>query len=101
MSEIKVILEPIYKELTPEYLEERIEELKIIENYLAIEDHNNLIHVFHQLAGSGSSFGIGSITFFGKKIENLLFERDFNQVKKSFDEYRDHLKSIKLVFKED
>lgn len=64
--------EELLKTLRKEYIDTLPAKIKEIETYLAKNDIENLLIVFHKLKGSGKTYGFDQISVLGHDIEEAL-----------------------------
>lgn len=95
---MEIKLDSFYKDLTPDYINERREE---VDNLKALVNSQNWIELkvlFHRLAGSAGSYGLQILTDHAAVIEDSLEKENFSKVESEFAAYLQSLDAITLVF---
>lgn len=95
---IEIKLKSFYAELTPDYLEDRKQELDDITNLIDSNDFEKIKDKFHQISGSAGSYGLNIISDIASNIEDLSIGKDADKIKQSYLLYKESLTSIKLIF---
>lgn len=93
-------LESFYKELVEEYLNNKKSELEGVMKALANADYSTLKVVGHNLAGTGGSYGLSSLTDIGDQLEKAAEKNDLNQCIESIKQYNEFLENVKVEFNE-
>ena len=60
------------RDLIPDYLRRRNEDLSELQEALANDDRTTMRTIAHRLKGSGQSFGFDRLTYFGEELERAL-----------------------------
>ena len=97
---MRIELEKFFEEITPEYLEERRLEVSELRDLFSSEDIASLVEKFHQIAGSGGSYGLERISVLAREIEECLLEKNLPLAKTLYKDYISHLNEIVIVFKD-
>ena len=96
MNRIK--LDEFYKDLTPEYILEKKEELSSIENLFQLKDYTELERKFHKIAGSGGSFGLPKISELAHNLEQKIIQNEHSFLTELYNEYKNYLLTLEIEF---
>ncbi len=87
------------KDLIPDYLEKRREDLSKIKNSFYKKDYTSISRLGHIIKGSGGSFGFNDLSYIGKSLEHAAEKKDAKTIRKSIDELTHYLDNVKVVYK--
>lgn len=65
-------LEETLKQLQKEYIEDLPNKIETLKTFLAQDQFDEMINFFHQLKGSGKTYGIADISWLGEQMEHVL-----------------------------
>jgi CheY-like chemotaxis protein len=81
--------------LVPEYLENRIEDIKKIRRALEKRNFDAIEDLGHKMKGSGKCYGFDKISMLGHKIEFFAKERKTVEIEESVGQMQDYLSNIR------
>jgi HPt (histidine-containing phosphotransfer) domain-containing protein len=84
-------------ELMPEFLMNRSSDISRIHENLNKGDYRAIADIGHKLKGSGSMYGLGRISEWGKMIEQAAIEKNMFQLKQSCAELAEYLVKVNIV----
>lgn len=88
------------KDLIPDYLEARRQEVSEFKIALEKKDFVTLQKVGHRLRGSAGSYGFAELSVYGQEIEEGAIARDEKLIRGAILKIRIYLRNLKLVFVE-
>ena len=91
-------LDSFYKELVEEYLTNKRSELPKLEEAIEESDFATLKIIGHNLAGTGGSYGLTSLTDLGDVLENAADSEDLATCKSVTTQYSEFLSSVKIEY---
>lgn len=97
---MKIQLQNFYKELTLEYLSDRLAELSDFEIKLQEGDIDFFYKTFHKLAGSGGSYGLTPLSELASKIEEAAENNQLTEIQSLFKQYKNLIETIELDFQD-
>jgi HPt (histidine-containing phosphotransfer) domain-containing protein len=97
---MKIKLDSFYKELTPDYLQDRKAEVQELKQEVEQANFTFLKEKFHKIAGSGGGYGLKEISSLASQIENLSDSQNIEDIKKIFSEYETLLSNIEIEFED-
>jgi HPt (histidine-containing phosphotransfer) domain-containing protein len=86
------------KDLIPEYLEERQDDIKKIQSAMNAEDYETVRIMGHTLKGSGGGYGFEQITEIGFHLEEAAKQENPEGIKKMIQELTDYIDNVDVVF---
>jgi CheY-like chemotaxis protein len=86
------------KDLIPEYLEERQDDIKKIQSAMNAEDYETVRIMGHTLKGSGGGYGFEQITEIGVHLEEAAKQENPEGIKKMIQELTDYIDNVDVVF---
>ncbi len=92
-------LASFYKELVEEYLKNKNEEFEKLERAMNESDFTTIKIIGHNLAGTGGSYGLTSLTDIGDRMESSAEESNLEECKNQINEYRQFLDTVKVSYK--
>jgi HPt (histidine-containing phosphotransfer) domain-containing protein len=98
-STIDVLVDPVLKDIIPDFLDMVNDDLENMKKGLSDEDFNSLMMIGHSLKGSGGGYGFDEITKIGDVIERsakLCSLPEIDEQVKKLDEY---LNRVNIVYK--
>ncbi len=98
-NKIIVHIDPDLKELIPEYLENRHQDVESITQSLIDEDFEKIRLLGHSMKGSGGGYGFNPITEIGKSIEEAAIEKNPETIKNSIDGLSSYLNRVEISYK--
>ncbi len=87
------------KDLIPDYLKKRREDLSEIKSSFFKNDYSSISRLGHIIKGSGGSFGFNDLSKIGKSLEHAAEKKDVETVRKSIEELTHYLDNVKVVYK--
>lgn len=86
------------RELIPEYLKNRRDNVASIRESLEDNNFESIQTLGHMMKGSGESFGFDQITAIGESIERAAKEKSSSAVRKSVDDLSDFLDRLEVIY---
>lgn len=100
-----MVREPIYvypdveiKELVPGFLDNRMKELKQLNDAVLSADLSTLQAIGHRLKGSAGGYGFTGLGEFGKMLEMAAKEKDLKAAAKHVESINDYLQRVQVKF---
>ncbi|MFC1585926.1 response regulator [Fibrobacterota bacterium] len=91
-------IDPLLKDLIPEYLEKKKAECNEILELTKAGDFERVAYIGHGMVGSGASYGFSDISKLGKEIELAAQKNDDNAIRKKAGELSVYLNDVKVVY---
>jgi HPt (histidine-containing phosphotransfer) domain-containing protein len=96
-DKIKVNVPSYAVQLIPNFLKNRKNDIKEVEDSLKRKDFETIERLGHSMKGSGSIYGFDGISELGKKIESSAKNRKSEEIKNSLSELKHYLNKIEIV----
>jgi len=87
-----------FEELIPGFLENRRQEVGVLQAALAGGDYAELQQLGHRMRGVGETYGFDRVTAFGARIEEGAAAGDRAALATAIAEYADHLQRLRVVY---
>lgn len=100
-GKIVVNVDSDLEELIPDFMENRLEDIKSLTEALAKKDFETIRILGHSMKGSGGGYGFDEITTIGGFIEKAALEPDIGEIKKRVDELDSYLQRVEVVYEQD
>jgi HPt (histidine-containing phosphotransfer) domain-containing protein len=97
-EKIIVHINPGLKELIPEYIENRYEDIKSITNALKNSDYTIIQILGHGMRGSGAGYGFNTISDIGRALEQAAKNKNSEEIKKRLSELKIFLERVEIVY---
>ena len=97
-KKIIVHIDPDLKELIPEYLENRHQDVRSITQLLLDEDFEKIRLLGHSMKGSGGGYGFDRITEIGKSIEDAAIDKKPETIKNSIEGLTSYLNRVEISY---
>ena len=97
-EKILVSIDADLEELIPEYIGNRLKDIKSISESLGNGDYENIRTTGHSMKGSGGGFGFDRISEIGAAIEVAAMEEDHETIKNCNDELSTYLDNIVISY---
>ena len=97
-GKIIVSIDPDLKDLIPDYLKNRHQDVEIIRQAIEQKDFPTIQSTGHTMKGSGGGYGFDFISAIGMVIEQAGKEHDAEKAKKSLEELIDYLNRVEPKF---
>ncbi len=94
---IVVQVDPDLKELIPEFLRRRHDDVAALRNAIALADWASIRRLGHRLRGTGGGYGFDAITDLGHHLEDAARAEDAPAVRKWTDDLASHLDRVVVV----
>jgi CheY-like chemotaxis protein len=86
------------KDLIPEYLEERQNDMTRIQEAMKAQDYETVRILGHTLKGSGGGYGFDPITEIGAHIEGAAKEANEEEIEKWNNKLSDYIQNIEIIY---
>lgn len=96
---MKIYVDPELKDLIPDFLNNRREDIKNIQSATINSDFNTISLIGHNLKGIGSSYGFDDITVFGKALEAAGFCQDMRVIRILTQKLSDFLENVEIIYR--
>lgn len=93
-------LPAFFSAITPPYLAQRQAEFEHFERLLTQGALDDIAARFHQISGSGGSFGLPELSTRAKAVERAAGTGDVVAVRETLSDYLDHVAAIALEFED-
>lgn len=100
-GKIVVNVDPDLEDLIPDFMDNRLEDIKSITEALEKKDFETIRILGHSMKGSGGGYGFDDITKIGGFMERASMESDAEEIKKWVDELSSYLKRVEVVYEQD
>lgn len=97
-EKIIVHIDQDLEDLIPEYLRNRRDDIKAIEEALNKGDFESIGITGHSMKGSGGGYGFDAISEIGSAIENTAKEKNSVEIKKQIKKLSSYLDQVKVVY---
>ena len=94
MNKIVVEVEELFKDLTPQYLENRRNELPKLQAALQNGDFSLIETAGHQMKGNARSYGFSQLTDIGRELELAAQAKDSNEISILLEQIQDYLARV-------
>lgn len=98
MKDIKVKIDKDLKPIIPQFLQNRKNDIKEIQNYLKENNFGEIEVIGHSMKGSGGGYGFNKITQFGKNIEEAAKNENKEKITNNIEELDNYLKEVEVVY---
>ena len=95
-KKIVVHVDPVIKDLIPDFLNAMKQQVVLIEEALKKSDYEAAKTLGHRMRGCGSSYGFDPITDGGKAIEEAAGARDAHEIRKRLNEIFLYLRRVEI-----
>uniref|UniRef100_A0A7C4Y6M7 Response regulator n=1 Tax=candidate division WOR-3 bacterium TaxID=2052148 RepID=A0A7C4Y6M7_UNCW3 len=99
-KKIIVYIDPEIKDLVPDFLKNRGEDLKSLYIALEKEDYENIQKIGHKMKGSGGSYGFDGLTEIGGSLEQAAKEKKIEDIKIWIDKLSFYLENLEIRINE-
>ncbi len=96
-DKIKVNVPSYAVQLIPNFLKNRAQDIKEVEDSLKRKDFETIERLGHSMKGSGSIYGFDGVSELGKKIESYAKKGNSEEIKNSLSELKDYLNRVEIV----
>ncbi len=98
-EEIKIHISSDLEPLIPQYLENKREDLKILQAALERKDWKTLEEVAHLIKGSGASYGFQSLSTMAMDMESAARKKEFEVISQLIHNFDHFLSHVAVVYK--
>ncbi len=88
-------------DLIPEYLDNRRNDIALIELALQAGDFGKIRTIGHSMKGSGGGFGFDRITEIGQTLEEAALHNMSSSIQSSLDVLNDYLLHVEVIYQDD
>ncbi len=88
-------------DLIPEYLDNRKEDITLIENALQNGAYGKIRTIGHSMKESGAGFGFDRITEIGHALEEAALKSNKSNILSSLDDLNDYLFRVHITYQEE
>lgn len=93
-----VTVESDLQALIPDYLENRVKDLSVIEDCLGKGDYDSIRRLAHRMKGSGGGYGFDGITAIGAAMEQAAVANDSGEIKRQAQSLKDYLDRVEITY---
>ena len=86
------------EELIPGFMENRIADVKTMNNALTNGDYETIQSLGHSMKGSGGGYGFDGITDIGKSLEMVAAEKNHEEIRKWIAELATYLDCVEIIY---
>ncbi|MEK7845913.1 MAG: Hpt domain-containing protein [Nitrospinota bacterium] len=97
-EKIIISIDADIKELMPGFLLNRQKDIKSIKEALEHNDYYNIQILGHSMKGSGSGYGLDTISDIGASLEKAAKERNSEDIKNLVNKLSEYLGQIKIIY---
>ncbi len=97
-SKMLVQVEEELRDLMPEFLANRHQDVETIRTALKRDDFETIQHLGHGLKGAGGTYGLQTFSEIGERFEQAARERNGKEIETHLVELTSYLKRIELVY---
>lgn len=83
-------------DLTPDYLQSRVEEVRVLKSLMANKEFKQIEQIAHKVAGSAGSYGLGKLSEIAKEMEISAKEENPHALQYAWGNYQLILKLYKI-----
>ena len=98
MSKNTVYVDEDLKELIPDFLENRSEDIKELKSAISTKDFEAIRKIGHTIKGVGGGYGFDYVTELGQKIEEAAKKSDEDLLNELILELENHLDNVEIVY---
>ena len=95
-----VTLKSFFSDLIPGYLEQRIEDLALFEEFLAVEAFEEIRKLGHKLKGSGATYGFVVLSQHGDVLQTAGRTQDREMIRQTLTQMRTYLQNVKVIYQD-
>lgn len=100
-DEIVVYIDSDLEDLTPGFLENRQNDIVVIDRLLKSGDLAEIQRLGHSMKGSGGGYGFDEITAIGSKLEEAAKESDRDEITQQNERLSQYLQNVKVVYQDE
>ncbi|GAB6888750.1 hypothetical protein JCM13304A_22490 [Desulfothermus okinawensis JCM 13304] len=97
-EKIVITIDSELEEIVPLFLENRKNDIKVIENSLKEKDFNTIKRLGHSMKGTGGGYGFDRVTEIGAAIEEAAKNQNSSEIQQQIDTLKDYLERIEIIF---
>ena len=97
-EKIKVKVDPDLKDLIPDFLQFRQDDIVATRGFLARGDFDSIKMLGHSMKGSGGGYGFYRITDIGAVIETAAKSKDVAAIERQVMELEDYLSRVEITY---
>lgn len=97
-SSYEIAVKKDLQDLIPAFMENRRQELGLLEGALAAADFERLRRIAHRMKGVGEPYGFTRISSLGTEVVEAIDRGDLDAVDAYIAVYRDYLSRVKINF---
>ncbi len=86
------------KDIIPNFMNGRKKDIGLLETAIQESNFAEIQSIGHKLKGNAGSYGFEGLGRIGADIERNAKESNLDEIKKLFEEYKDHLDQIEIQF---
>ncbi len=102
MAEEKIVyVDPDLEDLIPDFMENRRNDVGVIEQLLHDGEFDEIRRLGHSMKGSGGGYGFNEITEIGKVIEEAALAHDVDEIERMKGNLSEYLDVVKIVLQEE
>ncbi len=101
MAKNKVYVDSDLEFLIPKFLENREEDIKILERLLKGAEYDQIRIIGHSMKGSGGGYGFDYLTEIGSEIEKNAELKNLDELNNLINELKDYLNNIEIIYQEE
>lgn len=99
MAKIVVQVDADLEDLIPDYLENRQNDVKALEQALEAKDFETIRILGHTMKGTGGGYGFERITEIGRALEEGAKSMDAAGILKGLNQLQEYLKAVEVVYR--
>lgn len=90
------VADPFARQLMARYLKRRQRDVELLNEALADSDFQTIENMGHKLSGSGSAYGLDTVSTLGRDIEEAARRNDAERIRRLLDDYSVFVTSVTL-----
>ncbi len=99
-EEVIAYVDSDLEELVPEFIENRHEDIKKIDECLNSNEIDEILRLGHSMKGSGGGYGFHEITNLGGELEQAAKRGDKDEIDNINKKLAEYLKVVKVVYQD-
>lgn len=90
------VADPFARQLMARYLKRRQKDVELLAEALADSDFQTIEDTGHKLSGSGSAYGLDTVSSLGRDIEEAAKRKDAERITRLLDDFAEFVTSVTL-----
>ena len=100
MSKVKIEVDRDLEDLIPGFMENRINDISLLEAALKNGDFEKLKSIGHKIAGNAGGYGFEKLGDLASDLELKSMDKDVDELRKILGDMKDYLGAVEVIFVE-